>query len=184
MCCCTWRRFNELKLNEFDVSSDSSSLTSRIQFRRNVEITNSLIGSVISHAIVWVLIMVLIVPIAPFLGDRGYIQMTTEYEVTCWNYFLANFQLLLHPVLTVQRSEPLKRQLRLILGLNTSNQSYEIDEIVCGKDDKSLGRATQQNSHFDMLQNMWDVAWRNNKQPPVDPSAGFSLPTLVNNYVT
>ncbi len=143
---------------EFDTDNDMGKLTSRVQFRRNREVTDALLGSVVSHFVMTCLVVVFVL-FSPFLSIYGFIDEPMEYQLTALQYPLFMLHALLHPLLTLWRHEGLwMESKRFFTCLCVSESSLENDDTVRARvvEPVTAGRAhRQQDRHFEMLNNMW-----------------------------
>ncbi len=156
-------RWNTRRIAEFETERGRGTLASRVQFRRNLEVTNALLGSVTCHALMSGIIVVLCCP-APLLSAYGLIGVESEYLLTTLVYPLLTAHATLHPVLTTLRHNGLRSQSRKLLRSLRKCQwhSASIEQAVTtvsqtvAQHTVTAGRAhKEQDRHFQMLQGMW-----------------------------
>ncbi len=150
-------RWNANKIAQFSTSRDEGTLTSRVQFRRNREITDALLGSVVSHSSM-ILVTLLFVAPARILGAYGLISQRVELPLTSLAYPMNAVHALLHPVLTVYRHQGLWSQCQNMICCSGSEVEQEaadvgqevVEHVTAG------GARKKQDCHFEMLNSMWN----------------------------
>ncbi len=127
-----------------------------MQFRRNRDVTDALLGSVVSHAVATSL-LVGVAAVTPLLGSTGLIAGSTEYLLTTTAYPLFVTQAALHPLLTISRHKGLRSETAKIWqcwhGAQVEQQhgpsAGAIYTVTAGTAHK------EHEKHFQMLRLMW-----------------------------